>query len=94
MEASLYYIHLQEFVRVHNLPTDLRSRVVKLLEEVKELEEAQTPEELIKEAADVFNVAAHIILLLGGIPTYEGYKKLVEAAARPEYRRLRGLELP
>lgn len=90
MKAENYYHHLDNFVRTHGISRNIMDRLDKICEEYLELREAilegGTSEDIAKEAADLLNVAADIIMILGGTPLWVAYCKLEEAAARPGYK--------
>lgn len=90
MKAENYYHQLAQFVQKHGISRDLMDRLDKACEEYLELRKAilegGTQDEIAKEAADLINVSADIIMILGGNPLWVAYCKLEEAAARPRYK--------
>lgn len=91
MNALEYYRHLKDFTTKHGISRDPLSRLEKANEELIELNDAIAGgehNEIMNEAADLLNVCADIILILGGNPLWRAYQKLEEAAARPVYREI------
>ena len=94
MQIDLFMLHLREFFDTHGISKAVDARVEKCFEEDKELQLAydySDIEGLKNEALDRLITALALLDSLGvKCPLFAAYQKLVEVAARPEYKRMRG----
>jgi phosphoribosyl-ATP pyrophosphohydrolase len=94
MNLDLFQLHLNQFVKDHKLPMDIRSRVRKCREEALELSAARlfgTQEDIEDEALDCL-ITAFLALeaLQVKNPLFKAYLKLLRVREREEYKALRG----